>query len=102
MPGLAQCLLKPSLSRKFLQYSSGLHRGEISTFYILAHHSAIFLCFWNVEIDDSLVGQLTRNIVASLVGQLTSMHAKSRKMPVHKMSLQPLTYQKNNYFIFLE
>ena len=59
MPGLAQCLLKPSLSRKFLQYSSGLQRGEISTFCILAHHSAIFLCFWNVEIDDSLVGQLT-------------------------------------------
>ena len=29
------------------------------TSQILAHRYAIFLCSWDVEIDDSLVGQLT-------------------------------------------
>ena len=38
----------------------GRRFGETSQ--ILAHRYAIFLCSWDVEIDDSLVGQLTRNV----------------------------------------
>ena len=30
---------------------------------VVAHRYAIFLCYWDVEIDDSLVGQLTNNVV---------------------------------------
>ena len=30
---------------------------------VIAHRYAIFLWSWDVEIDDSLVGQLTNNVV---------------------------------------
>ena len=42
----------------------GRRFGETSQ--ILAHRYAIFLCSWDVEIDDSLVGQLTTQIQAEI------------------------------------
>ena len=30
---------------------------------VVAHRYAIFLCSWDVEIDDSLIEQLTNNVV---------------------------------------
>ena len=74
-------------SQKYLiLYHSPHKRLAVESRAHVAHPYAIFLC----------------SLGESLVGQLTSTHAKSRKMSIHKMSLQPLIYQKENYLIFLE
>ena len=65
-------------SQKYLiLYHSPHKRLAVESRAHVAHPYAIFLC----------------SLGESLVGHLTSTHAKSRKMSIHKMSLQPLIYQ---------
>ena len=73
------------ISKNFIPYKGFPHKqGPIQIGVDIAHPYAIFLC----------------SLGESLVGHLTSTHAKSRKMSVHKMSLQPLIYQIENYLFF--